>query len=238
MFPELLRFFSGTKKVIVRTERTKSWDEKHIAVSETSKREWGCKNKGSCMVLTGYVSSCTVPFGISWFGIDLDLFFTGFWGCSPMDFQHRFNHDTPGPKPLQRGEGSSAAVVNYSKRDGRISMNLGQWSCYFSVYMYIYIYTSQSDLMKSLYFRCAFFFQTLPKSLRFTCSPQVCLGLVNWLRTQLQARSTPGPSYLVAPGWNLFHRYHPLPGRPGWVVSGHPRQPRQQLCTRLRSRSP
>ena len=38
--------------------------------------------------------------------------------------------------------------------------------------------TSQSDLMKSRYFRCAFFFQTLPKSLHFTCSPQVCLGLV------------------------------------------------------------
>ena len=74
--------------------------------------------------------------------------------------------------------------------------------------------TSQSDLMKSMYFRCAFFFQTLPKSLRFTCSPQVCLGLVNWPRTQLQARSTPGPSYLVAPGWNLFHRYHPMHSTP------------------------
>ena len=45
-------------------------------------------------------------------------------------------------------------------------------------YRMIYIYTSQSDLMKSRYFRCAFFFQTLPKSLHFTCSPQVCLGLV------------------------------------------------------------
>ena len=94
------------------------------------------------------------------------------------------------------------------------------------IHIYIYIYTSQSDLMKSQYFRCAFFLQTLPKSLRFTCSPQVCLGLVEMTMHTATGQVNSWSSYLVAPGWNLFHRYHPLPGRPGWVVSGHPRQPR------------
>ena len=59
------------------------------------------------------------------------------------------------------------------------NMYINMYAYIYIYYVYIYIYTFQSDLMKSLYFRCAFFFQTLPKSLRFTCSPQVCLGLVN-----------------------------------------------------------
>ena len=48
--------------------------------------------------------------------------------------------------------------------------------------------------------RCAFFFQTLPMSLRFTCSPQVCLGLVRMTTHTATDQVNSWSSYLVAPG--------------------------------------
>ena len=69
-----------------------------------------------------------------------------------------------------------------------------------SVYIYIYIYIHLKVTSWSLCTSAAHSFsQTLPKSLRFTCSPQVCLGLV-----KLTTHTATGQVY----SWTK------LPGRP------------------------
>ena len=64
-------------------------------------------------------------------------------------------------------------------------------------------------IFESQYFRCAFFFQTLPISHHFTCSPQVCLGLVIPTTYTATDQVHLWSSYLVAPGWNLFLQVSP-----------------------------